>query len=79
MALFQDGGAAWFRKAFEDETHRLAASVHFDSAVGGDGGGGKVGHEGGVAGGGFVDNAPGLDLEARFARRGAREAKGDGL
>ncbi len=79
MALFQDAGAAGLGEAFEDEPHRLAAGVHFDGAVGGDGGDGKVGHAGGVAGAGFVDNAPGLDLEARFARRGAREAKGDGL
>ena len=58
VALFQDAGAAGLREAFQDETHRFAAGMHFDGAVGGDGGGGQVGHEGGVAGGGFVDNAP---------------------
>ena len=33
-----------------------------------------------LAGGRFVDNAPGLAIERLLlARRGAREAKGDGL
>ena len=70
VALFQHGGAVGLREAFQYEAHRLAAGVHLDGAVGGDRVGREVGHGCGVAGRGFVDNAPGLDLEARFRAEG---------
>ena len=72
VALLQDGGPAGFREAVQDETHRLAAGVHLDRAVGGDGVGGEIGPGavGRSADRGFVDNAPGLDLDARFRAEG---------
>ena len=70
VALFQHGGAEGFGEAFQDQPHRLAAGMHLDGAVRGNRVREEVGYGAGVAGRSFVDNAPGLDLEARFRAEG---------
>jgi hypothetical protein len=76
MALLQDGGTAGLWKAFKDETHWLAAGMHLDGTVGGGGAGSEIRHgRGWIARneafvGSFVDNAPTLELEARFRAEG---------
>lgn len=70
VALVEDAGAAGFGETLHDEAHRFAAGVHLDGAIGGDRVDGEFGHDAGVAGHGFVDNAPGLAIEARFRAEG---------
>ena len=66
----QHRAATRLGETFEDEAHRLAACVHLDGSVAGDGAGGAIGHAAGVTANSFVDNGPGLDLEARCRAEG---------
>jgi hypothetical protein len=73
VALVEDGGPVGLGEALHDQAHRFAAGVHLDGAIGGDRVRGEIGNGVGVAGQssrGFVDNAPGLAIEARFRAEG---------